>query len=98
MMDYACPIWRYAAHTHVRKLQLLQSKCLRIATNAPWYVSNRQIHDDLGIPFFADHIRALTESFDSKLADAGNPLVRELIRHLCKPRAVRSQLRATDED
>jgi hypothetical protein len=27
----------------------------------------------LGIPFFADEIRALTESFDSKLADAENP-------------------------
>jgi hypothetical protein len=71
MMDHACPIWRSAARSHVRKLQVLQSKCLRIATNAPRYVSNRQIHEDLGIPFFADHIRALTESFDSKLADAG---------------------------
>ena len=28
-------------------------------------VRNRQIHDDLGVPLFADHIRALTESFDS---------------------------------
>jgi hypothetical protein len=37
IMDYACPIWRSAAHTHVRKLQVLQSKCLPIATNAPWY-------------------------------------------------------------
>jgi hypothetical protein len=35
MMYYACPIWRYAAHTHVRKLQVLQSKFLHIATNAP---------------------------------------------------------------
>jgi hypothetical protein len=87
IMDYACPIWRSAAHTHVRKLQVLQSKCLRIATNAPWYVSDRQIHDQLGIPFFVDHIRALTESFDTKLADAGNFLVRLLGRHLCQPRA-----------
>jgi hypothetical protein len=29
-----------------RKLQVFQSKCLCIATNAPWYVSNRQIHED----------------------------------------------------
>jgi hypothetical protein len=70
-----------------QKLQVLQSKCLRITTNAPWYGSNRQIHEDLGIPFFADHIRAMTESFDTKLADAGNPLVRQLGRHLCRPRA-----------
>ena len=31
---------------------------------------------------FANHIRALTESFDSKLADVGNPLVRQLGRYL----------------
>jgi hypothetical protein len=39
------------------------------------------------IPFLADHIRALTEGFDSKLADAGNPLVPQLGRHLCRPTA-----------
>jgi hypothetical protein len=37
-------------------------------TNATWSVGNRQIHEDLGILFFADHIRALTENFESKLA------------------------------
>ena len=26
MMDYACPAWRSAARTHVRRLQVLQSK------------------------------------------------------------------------
>jgi len=41
MMDYACPAWRSAARTHARRLQVLQSKCLSLATGAPWYVSNR---------------------------------------------------------
>jgi len=71
LMDYACPACRSAARSHVRKLLVLQSKCLRLATGAPHYVSNRQIHEDLGVPLFADHIGALTESFDSKLADVG---------------------------
>ena len=62
--------------------KVLQSKCLRIATNAPWYIGNRQIRDDLGITYFSDHIRSLTERFDSKLADVGNPLVLQLGRHL----------------
>ena len=65
IMDYACPAWRSAARTHVRRLQVLQSKCLRLATGAPLYVINRQIHENLGVPLFADHIRALTASFDS---------------------------------
>jgi hypothetical protein len=86
MMDYACPVWRSAARSHIRKLQVFQSKCLRIATNTPWYMSNRQIHEDLGVPFFADHIRALTDSFDSKLSDAGNTLVRQFGRYLTEGR------------
>jgi len=53
---------------------MLQSKCLRLATGAPWYASNRQIHEDLGVTLFVYHIRALTASFDSKLADVWNPL------------------------
>ena len=82
MMDYACTAWRSTARTHVRRLQVLQSKCLLLVTGAPWYVSIRQIHEDLGVPLFADHIRALTASFDSRLADVGNPLARQLGRYL----------------
>jgi hypothetical protein len=98
MMDSACPIWRSAARSHIRKLQVLQSKCLCIATGAPWYISNRQIHEDLGVPFFADHIRALTESFDSKLADAGNLLVRQLGRYLTEgwPKSPEAQAKGGD--
>jgi hypothetical protein len=81
-MDYACPASRSAARSHVRRLQVLQSKCLRLATGSPWYISNRKIHKDLCVPLFADHIRALTVSFDSKLADVENPLVRQLGRYL----------------
>jgi hypothetical protein len=62
--------------------KVLQCKCLRLATGAPWYVSNRQIHEGLAVPLFADHIRALTASFDSKLADVGNPLVRQFGRYI----------------
>ena len=51
---------------------MLQSKSLRLATGAPWYVSNRKIHEDMPVLLFADHISALTANFDSELADVGN--------------------------
>ena len=41
MKDYACRAWRSAARTHVRRLQMLQSKCPRLATGAHWYVTGR---------------------------------------------------------
>ena len=34
LMDYACPAWMAAARTHVRRLQVLQAKCLRLVTDA----------------------------------------------------------------
>ena len=81
-MYYACPDCSYGSRTHVRRLLVLQSKCLRLATGAPWYVSNRQIHEDMGDPLFDDHIRVLPASFDSKLADVGNPLAPNQCRYL----------------
>ena len=41
MIDYASPAWKSAAPSLVRRLQVLESKCLRLATGALWYVSNR---------------------------------------------------------
>ena len=63
VMDYACPIWRSAAHTHVRKLQVLQAKCICIGINALSYVGDKQIYKHLGDPLFANHTRAVIESF-----------------------------------
>jgi hypothetical protein len=82
MMDYARPVWRSAARSHIQKLQVLQSKCLRIATNSSWYIDNKQIHDD----YFSDHIRHLTGRFNSKLAAVGNSLVARIGRHIRWPR------------
>ena len=61
---------------------MLQSKCLRLVTVAPCYVSNRQIHEDLGVSLFADHIRAQTKSFESNIADMANSLLRQLGSYL----------------
>jgi len=48
----------------------------------PWYVSNRDIHEDLGVPPFTDKTGALNASFDSKVADVGKPIIRQLGRYL----------------
>ena len=88
MMDYVCPVWRHVAPSHLRSLQVIQSKCLRSATGAPWYVSNLQIHSDLGVPYLAEHIRSIAQSLYSTFPDAENPLVRQLGRYLVYSRDV----------
>ena len=37
--------------------------------DAPWYVSNLQLHEDLEVTYIAEHIRDLAQSFDSKIPD-----------------------------
>jgi hypothetical protein len=63
-MDYACPTRMSAARTHVRKLHVLKSKCIHLATGPHWYVSNRQIHEYMGVPLLAEDIRAQSVSFE----------------------------------
>jgi hypothetical protein len=87
MMDSTCPIWRCAARRYLKQLQALHSKCLRTATGAPWCISSRHIHENLGVPFFEENTRALTESYDSKFSGVGNPLVRQLGIYLLRPRS-----------
>jgi len=49
VMEYADTVWWSTSQFHIRKLQVLQSKCLQIATNACWYIGTKQIHDDVGV-------------------------------------------------
>ena len=85
MMDYACPVWWHVAPTHLKSFQVIQSKCLCSAISSPWYLSNLQIHSDLGVPHLAKHIRSITQGLDSVLPDE-NPLVYQLGRYLAYPR------------
>jgi len=50
VMDDGCLVLRSAAHNNIRKLQVLQPKCLHTATVAPWYVGSREIHQGFGVP------------------------------------------------
>jgi len=83
MMYYACPAWRSAARGY-KSCNPSVLDLLRVS--APLYLRHRQIREDLAVPLYADHIRALTGSFDSKLGNVENPLVRQLGRHLRWPR------------
>ncbi len=46
---YGMPLWGAAVDTHVTKIQRQQNIVLRSITDAPKYVSNLQLHDDLNL-------------------------------------------------
>ena len=83
MVDYTCLIWMSAARAHVRTLQVLQSKYFHFSIRSPWNIGKRKIREDLGVPYFSDHMKSLTERL--KISSSGNPIVRQIDRYLRLP-------------
>jgi hypothetical protein len=54
---YSIELWGCAKPSKTKILQTFQSKTLRDITGAPWYVSNKTIHEDLNIPLITDVIK-----------------------------------------
>ena len=71
-------LWGCAKPSHTQILQRLQSKILRSLDNAPWYVSNLQLHTDLGISFVAAEIRRSSSHYHRRLDGHYNTLVAAL--------------------
>jgi hypothetical protein len=100
-MQYACPIWRSAAPSHVRYCKsynpsvfalrltylrtLVTGKFTRVWNYYLFYL-NIYLFYFIYLFIFAEH-RFLYKCVHSKLADAGNHTFRHLGRHLCRPRA-----------
>ncbi|GFU12384.1 hypothetical protein TNCV_723491 [Trichonephila clavipes] len=39
VITYGSPVWGAAATTHMKKIQVIQNKILRVMTNAPWHIN-----------------------------------------------------------
>ncbi|GBP52614.1 RNA-directed DNA polymerase from mobile element jockey [Eumeta japonica] len=62
-MTYALLVFTHAAPT--KKLQVLQNKFCRSATNAHWCVRNSFLHRDVELPKISKHMKNLSERFFS---------------------------------
>ena len=71
---YGVQLWGCAKPSNTEVLQRIQSKILRIAFNAPWYISNKTLHDDSGLPPVEDEIKRITNSYIHNFT--GHPNVR----------------------
>jgi hypothetical protein len=60
-------------------MQQSQSKILRMITNAPWYVTNQTLHDDLKVPFIKDVIQEKSINHHDKLGNHSNPILQPLL-------------------
>lgn len=78
-MTYASSVWGYAAHSHVHKLQVIQNRVLRMAFNAPWFVSNATLHNDSQMATIEEFIRDKASTEFMRLENHPNPLLEGLM-------------------
>ena len=89
ILTYACPVWLGTSNTNIKRIQTLQNKVLRMATNAPWFVRNQQIHHELGVDPFAVHVEELTRRHHERLPQSSGATFYNLgcpTAHRLKPR------------
>jgi hypothetical protein len=76
---YGLELWECASKLHIDKMQRSQSKILRMIINAPWYVTNQTLHDDLKVAFIKDIIQRKRINHHDKLENDSNPILQLLL-------------------
>lgn len=62
VLKYGYTLGDTASKTIIKQTQIIQNKILRIILKAPWYIRNKQIHEELGIMSMEYFIRNTTSS------------------------------------
>lgn len=76
---YGIQLWGTASNSNIEILQRFQSKTLRTIANAPWHITNTNLHKDLEIDTVkAVALKACT-SYEQRLLNHPNELAHNLL-------------------
>lgn len=91
---YALPIWgALVSTTQLRRIDTLQNKLVRKATNAPWFTRNQTLRDKYNITSADEFFNSSSQRLANSLASHPNHEARQLILHPYEPnRLQRSRL------
>jgi hypothetical protein len=81
MWTYGIQLWGSASTSNIEILERFQSKALRMIADAPWYVLNVILRQDLQIPSVKEEIRHFSIQYSSRLQTHPNSLA----VHLTEP-------------
>jgi hypothetical protein len=86
---YGTPLWGSASTSNIELLQRFQYKVLRTVVNAPWYITNKQLHTDLGISAVREDITNFSHKYKDKLTAHPNKLATTLLNDEVEPRRLK---------
>jgi hypothetical protein len=73
--SYGIELWGCASPSNIAKIQRYKSKLLRFITNAPWFVTNQTLHQDLCIEEVRYVFREKAAALYKTLTEHPNPLM-----------------------
>ncbi|GBL81198.1 hypothetical protein AVEN_143539-1 [Araneus ventricosus] len=76
VISYTSPVWGAAAKTHIQTLETLQNSTLRMITDAPWFIRNKNILHNLKVPTIKDFFSKLATNFFNQIDNHTNPAIR----------------------
>lgn len=78
ILTYASIIWKAAAQSNRKQIQILQNKCLKIIMRLPRRYPTNELHSLTNVPTIADFTNKINEKFNDKCALSAYRLIREL--------------------
>lgn len=90
---YGIQLWGSASKSNIETIQRFQNKILRLITDAPWYVTNECIKNDLQVPSVLEEVRNFSQNYRGRLDVHPNPFTDSLMNdHL--PRRLKRNIPA----
>jgi hypothetical protein len=86
---YGCQLWGTVSISNIERIERFQSRVLRISVNAPWFVPNWVIQQDLQIPSMKEEIKNFSEKYHLRLSAHPNQLATDLLKSHCVKRLKR---------
>ncbi|KAH8284425.1 hypothetical protein KR018_007774, partial [Drosophila ironensis] len=77
-ITYCIQLWGTASDTNVMRVQRIQNRALRMMANAPWYVRNKALAEDLHIPSVREQINRHSSRYNERLTAHPNHLAASL--------------------
>lgn len=78
IITYGCPVWCKAAKTHLKKLQIIQNKNLKIINELPMRFNTVNLHENLNFSTITQFINQFCNSFYDKCIQSPFSLINQI--------------------
>lgn len=93
---YGIQLWGSACNSSISIMQRLQNGILRTLSDAPWFITNTEIHEALAMKTVRDEIKLSTNTYKNRLSNHPNELATDLINISYHKRLKRHDIQRLD--